>query len=141
MCLALRKATDRRYVFLTRPNTGVSMYERDAEDFEARYEIGATDYVCPAELSEDEARTVRDAAVRTWEVLGVEGYARVDLILAEAGEAPNPQVLEVNPLPGLTDTSLLPMAAEAAGISFEQLVERIVKLGLDRHRDFASVGS
>jgi len=100
-------------------------------DFEARYEIGRTDYVCPAELTSAEDQAVREAAIRTWEVLGVEGYARVDLILAK-GANPDPQVLEVNPLPGLTDTSLLPIAAEAAGIGFEQLVERIVSLALER---------
>ena len=55
--------------------------------------------------------TVRDAATRTWEVLSCEGFARVDLILVTVG----PQVLEVNAVPGLTDTSLFPMAAEAAG--------------------------
>jgi D-alanine-D-alanine ligase len=64
-------------------------------------------------------------------VLGCSGFARVDLILAEAG----PQVLEVNAIPGLTDTSLLPMAAEAAGLSFEELVGRIVELALEGARN------
>jgi D-alanine-D-alanine ligase len=99
----------------------------DAYDFEARYEIGRTDYVCPAELDDAAAGAVREAALRTYEVLGCTGFARVDLILGEAG----PQVLEVNAIPGLTDTSLLPMAAEAAGLSFEELVGRIVELALE----------
>jgi D-alanine-D-alanine ligase len=95
-------------------------------DFEARYEIGRTAFVCPAELGAAEVAAVNEAALGAYEALGCAGFARVDLILGEEG----PQVLEVNAIPGLTDTSLLPQAAEAAGISFEQLVERILDLAL-----------
>jgi D-alanine-D-alanine ligase len=102
--------------------------EGDRYDFEARYEIGRTRFVCPAELSEAEERAVIEAALATYRVLGCSGFARVDLILGEDG----PWVLEANAIPGLTDTSLLPQAAEAGGMSFEQLVERIVALALDR---------
>ena len=104
----------------------VEAIPRDSEkfDFEARYEIGRTDYVCPADLSEAEASEVTDLAARAYETLGCSGFARVDLMLGADG----PQVLEVNAIPGLTDTSLFPMAAEAAGIDFEQLVERLVEL-------------
>jgi D-alanine-D-alanine ligase len=98
----------------------------DRYDFEARYEIGRTAFSCPAELDGEEA-AVTEAALGAYEALGCSGFSRVDLILAEDG----PQVLEVNAIPGLTDTSLLPQAAEAAGISFEQLVERILDLALD----------
>ena len=97
----------------------------DRYDFEARYEIGRTTFACPAELSGGEA-AVTAAALGAYEALGCSGFARVDLILGEDG----PQVLEVNAIPGLTDTSLLPQAAEAAGMSFEQLVERILDLAL-----------
>ncbi len=100
--------------------------EGDAYDFEARYEIGRTSFVCPAELSAEEASAVTDAAQAAYETLGCSGFSRVDLILAADG----PQVLEVNAIPGLTDTSLLPQAAEAAGMSFERLVERILDLAL-----------
>ena len=65
-------------------------------------------------------------ALATYRTLGCTGFARVDLILDDEG----PWVLEANAIPGLTDTSLLPQAAEAAGMSFEQLVERIVDLAL-----------
>jgi D-alanine-D-alanine ligase len=99
----------------------------DRFSYEARYEIGRTQYICPAELGAAEG-PVLDAALRTWDALGLEGFARVDLILGDDG----PQVLEANAIPGLTDTSLLPMAAEAAGMSFEQLCERIVELALSR---------
>jgi D-alanine-D-alanine ligase len=98
----------------------------DRYDFEARYEIGRTEFVCPAELDEGEAAEVTAAALGAYEALGCSGFSRVDLILAADG----PQVLEVNAIPGLTDTSLLPQAAEAAGISFEELVERILDLAL-----------
>ncbi|HEX6229359.1 MAG TPA: D-alanine--D-alanine ligase [Solirubrobacterales bacterium] len=99
----------------------------DRYDFEARYEIGRTNFVCPAELATEEAETVTAAALAAYEALGCSGFSRVDLILEEAG----PQVLEVNAIPGLTDTSLLPQAAEAAGISFEDLVERILTLAIE----------
>jgi D-alanine-D-alanine ligase len=98
----------------------------DRYDFEARYEIGRTDFVCPAELDDGDAGAVTAAALSAYEALGCSGFSRVDLIVDEDG----PQVLEVNAIPGLTDTSLLPQAAEAAGMSFEQLVERIVELAL-----------
>jgi D-alanine-D-alanine ligase len=93
-------------------------------DFEARYEIGRTTFACPADLDSGEADEVLRVALAAYEALGCSGFSRVDLILAEDG----PQVLEVNAIPGLTDTSLLPQAAEAAGISFEELVERILEL-------------
>jgi D-alanine-D-alanine ligase len=98
----------------------------DRYDFEARYEIGRTEFVCPAELSGEETAAVTRAALDAYEALGCSGFSRVDLILAGGG----PQVLEVNAIPGLTDTSLLPQAAEAAGMSFEQLVGRILDLAL-----------
>jgi D-alanine-D-alanine ligase len=100
--------------------------EGDRYDFEARYEIGRTRFVCPAELDVEELRAVNEAALATYRALGCTGFARIDLILAADG----PQVLEANAIPGLTDTSLLPQAAEAAGMSFERLVERIVELAL-----------
>jgi D-alanine-D-alanine ligase len=96
--------------------------EEDFFNFEARYEIGRTEYVCPAELDGRETEDVQRIATKTYETLGCSGFARVDLILSDSG----PGVLEVNAIPGLTDTSLFPMAAEAAGIDFTELVERIL---------------
>jgi D-alanine-D-alanine ligase len=96
----------------------------DRYDFEARYEIGRTSFVCPADLEAAEAEAVTATALSAYEALGCSGFSRVDLILGPDG----PQVLEVNAIPGLTDTSLLPQAAEAAGMSFEDLVERILQL-------------
>lgn len=98
----------------------------DRYDFEARYEIGRTRFACPAELTTGEERAVTEVALATYRALGCTGFARIDLILGAEG----PWLLEANAIPGLTDTSLLPQAAEAAGLSFEQLVERILDLAL-----------
>lgn len=98
----------------------------DSYDFEARYEIGRTSFICPAQLADADATAVTEAALGAYESLGCSGFSRVDLILAADG----PQVLEVNAIPGLTDTSLLPQAAEAVGMSFERLVEKILDLAL-----------
>jgi D-alanine-D-alanine ligase len=98
----------------------------DSYDFEARYEIGRTSFVCPAQLDEGTAAAVTETALAAYEALGCSGFSRVDLILGPDG----PRVLEVNAIPGLTDTSLLPQAAEAAGMSFEQLIEKILDLAL-----------
>jgi D-alanine-D-alanine ligase len=111
------------------PVVEVKPKEEDRFNYEARYEIGRTDYLCPAELDEPETSEVQDVARRAWEALGISGFARVDLMLDAAS---TPQVLEANAIPGLTDTSLLPMAAEATGLPFEELVERLVNLALRR---------
>ncbi|MEX0620905.1 MAG: D-alanine--D-alanine ligase [Solirubrobacterales bacterium] len=96
----------------------------NAYDFEARYEIGGARFVCPAELPEAEAGEVKRISLAAYEALGCSGFSRVDLILGERG----PQVLEVNAIPGLTETSLLPQAAEAAGVSFGDMLEKILEL-------------
>jgi D-alanine-D-alanine ligase len=98
--------------------------EEDFYDFEARYEIGRTRFVCPAELDEATAERVGEIALDAYALFGCAGFARADLMLSAAdGEL---YVLEVNAIPGLTETSLLPQAAEAAGISFDELVGRVL---------------
>jgi D-alanine-D-alanine ligase len=117
--------------------------QEDFFNFEARYEIGRTDYVCPAELPAPDTATVHEAARSTWDALGCAGFARVDVMLGGAdgtAETRGPQVLEVNAIPGLTDTSLFPQAAEAAGLAFEELCERIVELAGERSRTAALQG-
>jgi len=101
----------------------------DFFNFENRYEIGNTDYVCPAELDGAVADQLKTIAEETFALLGCHGFARVDFMLPESGE---PQVLEVNSIPGLTQTSLMPMAAEAAGIEFEELAERLLATAASR---------
>jgi D-alanine-D-alanine ligase len=93
-------------------------------DFEARYEIGRTRFECPARLDEALAARAAAIALETYALLRCRGFARVDLMLETPGE--ELYVLEANPIPGLTETSLLPQAAEAAGISFDELVERVL---------------
>ena len=102
----------------------------DFYDFEARYEIGRTEFICPASLPEEAAARAAELALETYRVLGCYGFARVDLMLDDAtGEL---TVLEANVIPGLTDTSLLPLAAEAAGIGFEALIARVLELAVAR---------
>jgi D-alanine-D-alanine ligase len=103
---------------------------KDFYDFEARYEIGRTRFVCPAELSPALAERAEELALATYRLLGCEGFARVDLMLAE--EDDEMCVLEVNVIPGMTETSLLPQAADAAGIGFDELVQRILTSAYSR---------
>jgi D-alanine-D-alanine ligase len=98
-------------------------------DFQARYEIGRTAFVCPAELPPEVTERAQELAMHTYRLLGCSAFARVDLMLDAGGAL---TVLEANPIPGLTETSLLPQAAEAAGMSFDELVGRILELALSR---------
>jgi D-alanine-D-alanine ligase len=107
-------------------------HESDLYDFEARYEIGRTTFECPARLGPELTESAQAVALDVYRLLGCYAFARVDLMLEEAtGQL---SVLEVNAIPGLTETSLLPQAAEAAGIGFDALVERILELALVRAR-------
>jgi D-alanine-D-alanine ligase len=90
---------------------------------------GAAEHECPARLSTAESKGVREAALAAHKALGLEIYSRVDVILDENHK---PQVLEVNTIPGMTETSLLPEAAAVAGISMARLCERIVSLSMER---------
>ncbi len=99
--------------------------DEDFYDFESRYEIGRTRFVCPAELDQTISTRATEIAIEVYRLLGCAGFARVDLMLeVSSGEL---FVLEVNVIPGLTETSLLPQAAEAAGIGFDELIERVLK--------------
>jgi D-alanine-D-alanine ligase len=98
--------------------------EKEFYDYESRYEIGMTTFVCPAELPEGVAERAQELALAAYKLLGCHGVARVDLMLDEtSGEL---AVLETNVVPGLTETSLLPLAADAAELWLDLLVERIL---------------
>jgi len=99
-------------------------------DFEARYQIGKTEFVCPAVLPDAIAADAQAVALRVFELLGLSGFGRVDLMLE--AETDRLYVLEANSIPGLTETSLLPQAADAAGIGFDELIGRIVAGALAR---------
>lgn len=103
-------------------------------DFSAKYQKGKTQYLCPAPLAAKVLRQIQDLAWRTFQSLGCEGAARVDFRITPKGR---PYVLEINTVPGMTETSLLPMAAAQAGIDYDSLVEWILQSALDRARRFA----
>jgi D-alanine-D-alanine ligase len=97
-----------------------------AYNFEAKYTPGATDFAIPAEVSDEEARSLEETALSAYRALGCSGYARVDSIVEDGV----PKVLDVKTIPGFTETSTLPLAAESAGYSLEDLVETILDSAL-----------
>jgi D-alanine-D-alanine ligase len=105
-------------------------------DFSAKYQKGKTQYLCPAPFPSKVVYHISELARRTYEVLGCEGAARVDFRITPRGR---PYVLEINTVPGMTETSLLPMAAAQVGIAYDDLVERILQSALDRACRFARV--
>ena len=100
-----------------------------AYDYRNKYTVGATEYLCPAPFDDATTKRVQDAGLAAFGAVGCRDYARVDVMVRGTGE---PVVLEVNTLPGMTETSLLPKAAAAAGIPYAELCERMVKLALQR---------
>lgn len=99
-------------------------------DFAAKYEKAETRYLCPAPLSRIQANRLENLAMKSYRLLGCEGAARVDFRLNRLGR---PFVLEINTIPGMTERSLLPMAASQAGIDYDTLTERILESGLSRN--------
>ena len=97
-----------------------------AYNFEAKYTPGATDFAIPAEIPAEAAERIEEIALKTYQILGCSGFARVDTIL----ESGTPWILDTKTIPGFTETSTLPLAAEAAGISFERLVKTILEAAL-----------
>ena len=93
-------------------------------DFVAKYEANNTVYHCPCGLSEDKETQLRQLAVKAFNLVDAHGWGRVDFMADKAGDF---YLLEVNTVPGMTDHSLVPMAAKAAGLSFEELVWRVLE--------------
>lgn len=98
-------------------------------DYAHKYTKGASEYFCPAPLDDDTTRRVQETALAAHRALGLEVYSRVDVLLRADG---SPFVLEANTIPGMTETSLLPKAAAAAGMDFLALCEEIAVLSLKR---------
>lgn len=94
-------------------------------DYEAKYVANTTRYLCPTGLPPERERGYQALALRAFELLGCQGWGRADLMLDDSG---TPYFLELNTSPGMTDHSLMPMAARQAGLSFEQLVLKILEL-------------
>lgn len=103
--------------------------DRSFYDFEAKYSPGHTQYEVPARLPKEIFQKVQEAALKAYRALGCRDLSRVDFMLDAQGR---PWILEVNTIPGFTETSLLPKAAKAVGISFEDLCDRILKMVLRR---------
>ncbi len=97
-------------------------------DYEAKYNATTTQYHCPSDLNEEQEIFLRALAVKSSKVLGVEGWARVDVFIDDAGQY---QLIEINTVPGMTDHSLVPMAAKQAGIGFDDLVWRVLETSLE----------
>ncbi len=96
-------------------------------DYEAKYQATTTQYHCPCGLEAEQEQQLQQLAVTACEVIGVTGWARVDVFINASGQY---QLIEVNTVPGMTDHSLVPMAAKQAGINFETLVWRILATSL-----------
>lgn len=101
-------------------------------DYRNKYTPGATEYFCPAPFDCDITSRIQTAALGAFRAIGGRDYARVDVMVRADG---GPVVLEVNTLPGMTETSLLPKAAAAAGLSYEMLCQRMVELALNRRSE------
>ena len=100
-------------------------------DYEHKYTAGMSEYICPADLPEPLAASIRELGVRAAQCLGCRGVSRTDFRLSPANEA---YCLEVNTIPGMTPTSLVPMAAKARGMSYDQLVARMLDLAVAEWR-------
>ncbi|MBQ0798708.1 MAG: D-alanine--D-alanine ligase [Porticoccaceae bacterium] len=115
--------------------------DRPFYDYEAKYQSDDTRYICPCGLSAEREQELQQLALRAFESLGCQGWGRVDVMVDDSGAW---QLLEVNTIPGMTDHSLVPMAARAAGLSFSDLVVEIVSSAelstghskANAHRDF-----
>lgn len=98
-------------------------------DYAAKYQAGATDEICPADISEETDKKLRDAAEAAYKALYLGSYARIDFIVDEKGDA---YCLEANTLPGMTPTSLLPQEAAVEGMNYADLCEKIIEISLEK---------
>lgn len=108
-------------LILIRPGAGSPFF-----DYHSKYAQDGAEEICPAPIPEDQAARIRELALAAHRALGLAGYSRADFMLRDG----QPWLLEVNTLPGMTRTSLLPQAAAQAGMDFEALIARLMELGL-----------
>ncbi len=104
--------------------------KHDFFDYEAKYTAGITQEICPARIDDSLTVQAQTYAKMAHQALSCEGYSRTDMILRDN----DIYVLETNTIPGMTPTSLLPQAAHAAGLDFGQLLDRLIELGIERHK-------
>lgn len=115
-------------VILIRPLKG------DYFDYASKYQQGGAEELCPAPIPDAVRQQVQDVALRAHRALGCAGYSRADFMWSGGMGPDDVLLLEVNTLPGMTPTSLLPQAARAAGLDFDALIARLMELGLAEHR-------
>ena len=96
--------------------------DQDFYNYESKYLSSTTQYLCPCGLTENQESQLKEIALKAFQTIGATGWGRVDFILDKNN---SPYLLEINTVPGMTSHSLVPMAAKAAGITFEQLVKQI----------------
>src|SRR3954469_20157198 len=111
---------------------GEIIAKHEIYDYECKYTPGMAVEEFPAKLSDEETATIQRLARKAFDALKLRGYARIDFRMATDGTF---YCLEANTLPGMTQTSLIPQAAAAAGISFPELCDRVVRLALDSRKD------
>lgn len=107
----------------------------DFYDYEAKYVGQDTQYLCPVDLATEKQQEIAQLVLQAFNAVGAEGWGRVDLLLDEDA---TPWLIEINTVPGMTDHSLVPMAAKQAGLSFEYLVLNLLKLALDKAQSSAA---
>lgn len=98
-------------------------------NYEAKYQAGASQEICPAQVEPDIAQLLQEYAVRAHQVLHLRGYSRTDFILSTDNKI---YLLETNTIPGMTATSILPQEAAARGLGFSELLDRLIELGLEK---------
>jgi D-alanine-D-alanine ligase len=103
--------------------------KKGAYTYANKYTVGATEYDCPALFSPEVTARLQETAMGAFRAVGCRDYSRIDIMVTEDGQ---PVILEINTLPGMTETSLLPKAAAAAGMSYEQLCQKMIDLALQR---------
>ncbi len=97
-------------------------------DFQSKYEPGASDEICPAPISRALTKKIQADAIKIHKILGCRGVTRSDFIIKNG----QPYFLEINTIPGMTETSLVPLAAEVAGLSFSELLDELISLALEK---------
>ncbi|KPA10198.1 D-alanine-D-alanine ligase [Candidatus Magnetomorum sp. HK-1] len=105
------------------PNQGYRFF-----DYEAKYKPGATQEICPARIDADLTQKSQECAIKAHQALGCWGCSRTDMIINNG----DIYILETNTIPGMTPTSLLPQAAQASGLNFSQLLDRLIELGMQK---------
>ena len=120
--------TGREYTVGVLNNEALPLIElkttHDFYDFEAKYQSNDTQYICPCDLEPETQKKIQSLVLQAFNIIGARGWGRVDLMLDERDQ---PWLIELNSVPGMTDHSLVPMAAKTAGLSFERLVFEILQ--------------